>query len=59
MKPIKVGLIGLGTVGSGTFSVLKRNQQDIRRRAGRGIEIAMVAARNVARAQGIVIPVGA
>jgi homoserine dehydrogenase len=54
MKPIKVGLIGLGTVGSGTFSVLKRNQADIRRRAGRGIEISMVAARNVARAQGIV-----
>jgi homoserine dehydrogenase len=54
MKPIKVGLVGLGTVGTGTFEVLARNQADIRRRAGRGIEIAMVAARNVERAQAIV-----
>ncbi|MES2318507.1 MAG: homoserine dehydrogenase [Pseudomonadota bacterium] len=54
MKPIKIGLIGLGVVGSGTFNVLKRNQEEIRRRAGRGIEIAMVAVRNVARAQAVV-----
>ena len=54
MKPIKIGLIGLGVVGSGTFNVLKRNQEEIRRRAGRGIEIAMVAVRNVERAQAIV-----
>ncbi|MGZ3183828.1 MAG: homoserine dehydrogenase [Telluria sp.] len=54
MKPIKVGLVGLGTVGTGTFEVLARNQADIRRRAGRGIEIAMVAARNTERAQAIV-----
>jgi homoserine dehydrogenase len=54
MKPIKVGLIGLGVVGTGTFEVLKRNQEEIRRRAGRGIEIAMVAVRRVERAQGIV-----
>jgi homoserine dehydrogenase len=53
MKPIKVGLLGLGTVGAGTFNVLKRNQEDIRRRAGRGIEIAMVAARNIERAKGL------
>ncbi|NHZ36578.1 homoserine dehydrogenase [Massilia rubra] len=54
MKPIKIGLIGLGVVGAGTFNVLKRNQEEIRRRAGRGIEIAMVAVRNVDRARAIV-----
>ncbi|MFA9273436.1 MAG: homoserine dehydrogenase [Candidatus Aquirickettsiella gammari] len=54
MKPIKVGLLGLGTVGSGTFNVLKRNQEEIMRRAGRAIEITMVAVRNVERAQEIV-----
>jgi homoserine dehydrogenase len=50
MKPIKVGLLGIGTVGGGTFDVLKRNQEEIRRRAGRGIEIRMVADLNTARA---------
>ena len=54
MKPIKVGLLGLGTVGSGTFHVLKRNQEEIERRAGRGIEITMVADLNLARAQALV-----
>jgi len=56
MKPIQVGLLGIGTVGSGTFNVLKRNQEEIRRRAGRGIEITMVADLDVARAQAIVGP---
>jgi len=56
MKPIQVGLLGIGTVGSGTFNVLKRNQEEIRRRAGRGIEITMVADLDVARAQTIVGP---
>jgi len=56
MKPIQVGLLGIGTVGSGTFNVLKRNQEEIRRRAGRGIEITMVADLDVPRAQTIVGP---
>ncbi|MFZ6649680.1 homoserine dehydrogenase [Undibacterium sp. TJN25] len=51
MKPIKVGLLGIGTVGSGTFNVLKRNQEEIMRRAGRSIEITMVADLNVDRAR--------
>ncbi|MDR3382442.1 homoserine dehydrogenase [Cupriavidus basilensis] len=51
MNPIKVGLLGIGTVGSGTFNVLQRNQEEIRRRAGRGIEIAMVADLNTERAR--------
>jgi homoserine dehydrogenase len=56
MKPIQVGLLGIGTVGSGTFNVLQRNQAEIKRRAGRGIEITMVADLDVARAQSIVGP---
>ena len=51
MKPIKVGLLGIGTVGSGTFNVLKRNQEEIMRRAGRAIEITMVSDLNVERAR--------
>jgi homoserine dehydrogenase len=51
MKPIQVGLLGMGTVGSGTFNVLQRNQEEIKRRAGRGIEITMVADLDVAKAQ--------
>ena len=54
MKPIQVGLLGIGTVGSGVFNVLQRNQQEIRRRAGRGIEISMVADLDVARARSLV-----
>lgn len=45
MKPVKVGICGLGTVGSGTFNVLKRNAEEIARRAGRGIEVAQIAQR--------------
>ena len=37
MKPIQVGLLGIGTVGGGVFTVLERNQDEITRRAGRGI----------------------
>ena len=54
MRPIQVGLLGIGTVGSGTFAVLARNQEEIRRRAGRGIRIAMVADLDTARAKAIV-----
>ena len=54
MKPIQVGLLGIGTVGGGTFNVLRRNQEEIRRRAGRGIEISMVSARNLERARAAV-----
>ena len=56
MKPIQVGLLGIGVVGSGTFNVLKRNQQEIQRRAGRGIEITMVADLDEARARAVVGP---
>jgi len=48
--------LGIGVVGSGTFNVLRRNQQEIKRRAGRGIEITMVADLDVARAQSLVGP---
>ena len=51
MKPIKVGLLGVGNVGGGTFDVLERNQEEIRRRAGRGIEVVAVSARNLERAK--------
>jgi homoserine dehydrogenase len=54
MKPIQVGLLGIGTVGSGTFEVLKRNQEEIQRRAGRPIQVTMVADLDTARAQAIV-----
>ena len=53
LSPIRVGLLGIGTVGSGTFQVLRRNQEEIRRRAGRGIEITMVAVRNEVRARSL------
>ena len=54
MKPIQVGLLGIGTVGSGVFNVLQRNQDEISRRAGRGIEITMVADLDVERARSVV-----
>ncbi|QWF10127.1 homoserine dehydrogenase [Ralstonia solanacearum] len=49
----------LGTVGGGTLKVLQRNQEEIRRRAGRGIEVALIAVRNVERARAIVQETGA
>ena len=54
MKPIQVGLLGIGTVGSGVFNVLQRNQDEISRRAGRGIQITMVADLDVERARSVV-----
>ncbi|MDZ7591214.1 MAG: homoserine dehydrogenase [Rubrivivax sp.] len=54
MNSIQVGLLGIGTVGSGTFRVLQRNQEEIRRRAGRGIAITMVADLDTERARAIV-----
>jgi homoserine dehydrogenase len=50
MKPIQVGVMGLGTVGTGVFNVLQRNQEEIKGRAGRGIEVTMVSRRNTALA---------
>jgi homoserine dehydrogenase len=54
MKNIQVGLLGIGTVGSGVFAVLQRNFDEIQRRAGRGIEITMVADLDTARAKQVV-----
>ena len=47
MKPINVGLLGIGTVGGGTYTVLKRNAEEITRRAGRPIRIVTVADKNL------------
>ncbi len=54
MQSIKIGLLGLGTVGRGTYDVLRRNQHEIMRRAGRGIEVAAIAVRNAKKARDIV-----
>ncbi len=53
MKPINVGLLGIGTVGGGTWDVLKRNASEIQRRAGRAIRITRVADQAVSRARKI------
>jgi homoserine dehydrogenase len=54
MKPIQVGLLGIGTVGGGVFTVLERNQEEIKRRAGRGIQIHTVADLDTKRAEELV-----
>jgi len=54
MKPINVGLLGIGTVGGGTFAVLRRNQEEITRRAGRAITLKVVADKDLERAKRIV-----
>ena len=51
MKPINAGLLGIGTVGGGTFTVLTRNQQEIARRAGREILIRSVADKDIEKAR--------
>ena len=51
MNPIRIGVLGAGVVASGVANVLSRNQAEIKRRAGRGIEVARIAARNVEKAR--------
>ncbi|SDH80679.1 MULTISPECIES: homoserine dehydrogenase [unclassified Nitrosomonas] len=51
MKPINVGLLGIGTVGGGTYTVLKRNQEEIARRIGRNIVIRIIADRDIEKAR--------
>lgn len=53
MEPVKVGLLGLGTVGGGTATVLKRNAEEIARRAGRGIVIDYAANLDLSRASAL------
>src|SRR5215510_1885269 len=54
MKPINVGLLGIGIVGGGTWDVLSRNADEIQRRAGRAIRISVVADKALERAKNIV-----
>ncbi len=49
MNPVKIGVLGLGTVGGGTVNVLRRNATEITRRAGREIHIAKASARDLNR----------
>ena len=49
MEPIRIGVLGLGTVGAGTVNVLRRNAGEIARRAGRGIEVTRAAVRDPGR----------
>ncbi|MBS3963430.1 MAG: homoserine dehydrogenase [Methylomonas sp.] len=51
MKPVNVGILGLGTVGGGTVNVLKRNAEEIARRAGRDIVVARASARDLGRSR--------
>ena len=51
MKPLQVGLLGIGTVGLGTWKVLRRNEEEIARRAGRPIRITWIAERALDRAR--------
>ncbi len=53
MNPVKLGLLGLGTVGSGTLTVLQRNADEIARRAGRGIVVTHASVRSRARLEGL------
>jgi homoserine dehydrogenase len=51
LNPVKVGLLGLGTVGGGTVNVLRRNAEEITRRAGRGIQVVHAAARDLSKSR--------
>ena len=53
MKPIRVGLVGLGTVGGGTVEVLRRNREEIARRAGRDIVVRLASARDLAKPRAV------
>ncbi|WP_293006754.1 homoserine dehydrogenase [Nitrosomonas sp.] len=53
MKPIHIGLLGIGTVGGGTYTVLKRNQEEIARRAGREIVVKMIADKDLDKARSL------
>ena len=53
IKPLQVGLLGLGTVGLGTWTVLRRNEEEIARRAGRPIRITWIAERALDRARAV------
>ncbi len=53
MKPLQVGLLGIGTVGLGTWTVLRRNEEEITRRAGRPIRITWIAERSLERARAV------
>jgi len=53
MKPIRVGLLGLGTVGGGTIEVLRRNREEIARRAGREIVVTMATARDLSKPRSV------
>jgi homoserine dehydrogenase len=55
MKPIRVGLLGLGTVGGGTVEVLRRNREEIARRAGREIVVTMATARDLSRPRSVAL----
>ncbi|MFN6997131.1 MAG: homoserine dehydrogenase [Aquincola tertiaricarbonis] len=50
MKPIRIAVLGAGVVASGVVHVLQRNQAEIQRRAGRGLEVVSITARNTAKA---------
>ncbi len=56
MKPIHIGLLGIGTVGGGTYTVLKRNREEIARRAGRDIVITMIADKDLEKARKLADP---
>lgn len=53
MKPIHIGLLGIGTVGGGTYTVLKRNREEIARRAGREIIVTMIADKDLEKARAL------